>query len=99
MRSEKGKHEKAKQQPKSHDVEQKPDKEHGEGNYKATRQYDDATKEFVKSGQVEDAASKASPRNPQEKEEMENAERAGREKSKGEDPQLYQNTRKPADRD
>ncbi len=94
MRNDKGKHEKAKRQPQAQqsnppDTGQQPDREHGEGNYKATRQYDDATTEFVKSGRVEDAAAKANPRNPRDQEEMKDAEQAGRDRSKGEDPQLH----------
>ena len=73
---------------------QDSDKEHGEGNYKASRQYNDATRQFVKSGRVEEAAENAKPRGPKEQEEMRKAEQAGRGKSKGEDPQLYKGSRK-----
>ena len=61
------------------------DKEHGEGNYKASRDYNDATKKFVDSGKVEDAAQNAKPRNPQESREMSEAERIGKSHAKGED--------------
>ena len=71
-----------------------PNKEYGEGNYKAAREYNDATAEFAKSGKVDEAAANAAPRSPQEREEMEKAERAGRKKSKGEDPKLYKGSRK-----
>lgn len=91
MKPEKDKH-----QPKPQDAgKPQRDTEHGEGNYKASREYNDATREFVKSGQVEQAAEKARPRNPQEQEEMRKAEEAGRDKSKGEDPKLYKDGRKP----
>ena len=59
------------------------DKEHGEGNYEATRQYNEATKKFVESGKVEEAAEKAKPRTQQEAKEIKDAERAGKSKAKG----------------
>jgi hypothetical protein len=59
------------------------DKEHGEGNYKAAREYDDKTKEFVESGKVEDAARKAKPKNAQEAQELQDAEEAGKSHAKG----------------
>lgn len=94
MRSEKDN--KQKSQPRE---AQKPglDKEHGEGNYKASREYNDATREFVESGQVDEAAKQAKPRTRQEQEEMRQAEKAGRDKSKGEDPKLYKDGRKSTD--
>jgi hypothetical protein len=65
--------------------EQKPqDKEHGEGNYKATRDYNQRTKDFVGSGKVDEAAAKAKPKNEQEAREMENAEEVGKSHAKGE---------------
>ena len=42
--------------------DQKLTKEHGEGNYKASRQYNDATKKFVESGRVDEAARNAAPK-------------------------------------
>ena len=58
------------------------DKEHGEGNYKASKQYNDATKDFVQSGKVEQAARDAEPRNQQEAQEMREAEAAGKSHAK-----------------
>jgi hypothetical protein len=58
------------------------DKEHGEGNYKATREYNDATKKFIDSGKVDEAAHKAKPKNQQEAREMQDAEEAGKSKAK-----------------
>jgi hypothetical protein len=58
------------------------DKEHGEGNYKATKQYNEATKKFVESGKVEDAARDAEPRNQQEAREMKDAEQTGKSHAK-----------------
>jgi hypothetical protein len=59
------------------------DKEHGEGNYKAAREYDEATKEFVESGKVDAAARKAKPKNQQEAAELSDAEQAAKSHAKG----------------
>ena len=59
------------------------DKEHGEGNYKASRDYNERTKNFVESGKVDDAAQKAKPQNQQEAREMEKAEQEGKSHAKG----------------
>ena len=53
-----------------------PDNVHGEGNYEASRQYNRATKKFVESGRVEEAARDAQPRSPEEAREMREAEQA-----------------------
>jgi hypothetical protein len=58
------------------------DKEHGEGNYKATRDYNERTKAFVGSGKVDEAAGKAKPKNEQEARELEKAEEAGKSHAK-----------------
>ena len=60
------------------------DKEHGEGNYKATRDYNDRTKEFIDSGKVDEAAEKAKPKNEQEAREMKQAEEVGKSRAKPE---------------
>jgi hypothetical protein len=49
---------------------------YGEGNYKATREYNAATKKFVESGRVDAAARDAAPRSEQEAQEMKAAEQA-----------------------
>jgi len=54
----------------------------GEGNYAAGRRYDQAQREFVQSGQVDDAARKSAPKDAQEAQELTEAEKAGREKAK-----------------
>ena len=59
------------------------DKEHGEGNYKATQDYNERTKKFIDSGKVDDAAAKAKPKNQQEARDMERAEQAGKSHAKG----------------
>jgi hypothetical protein len=50
----------------------------GEGNYSAGRRYDKSQQDFVKSGQVDEAARKAEPDSPQEREDMQKAEQEGR---------------------
>ena len=52
------------------------DNVHGEGNYEASRQYNEATKRFVQSGRVEEAAREAAPANAKEAAEMKQAEQA-----------------------
>lgn len=64
------------------------DKQHGEGNYKASREYNDATKKFVESGKVEQAARDAKPATESEARQMANAEAEGRRRAKEEDPAL-----------
>lgn len=64
-------------------------KEFGEGNYKATRDYDRAATAFAKSGAVAPAARAAAPRTKQEAVDMAKAEAEGRAHSKGEDPALH----------
>lgn len=64
-------------------------KEFGEGNYKATQNYDRAATAFAKSGAVAPAARAATPRTKQEAAEMAKAEAEGRARSKGEDPALH----------
>ena len=49
----------------------------GEGNYTAGRRYDEAQQEFVKSGQVDDAARKAEPRSSQERDDLQQSEKEG----------------------
>jgi hypothetical protein len=63
---------------------QTKDKEHGEGNYKATRDYNERTKDFIESGKVDDAAARSKPKNEKEAREMREAEEAGKSHSKGE---------------
>ena len=61
------------------------DKEHGEGNYKATKDYNDATKQFIDSGKVDDAARKSKPKSADEARQMTQAEQEAKSHSKGED--------------
>ena len=63
---------------------QTKDKEHGEGNYKATRDYNERTKDFIESGKVDEAAERSKPKSEKEAREMREAEEAGKSHSKGE---------------
>ena len=58
------------------------DKVHGEGNYAATRDYDERTKKFLKTADVEKAARDAAPDSDAEALEMQAAEAEGLSRSK-----------------
>ena len=60
----------------------------GEGDYKAARRYNEATREFVKEEDVAEAARDAEPQSAREEQQMEHAEQAGRQRAKDEDPLL-----------
>lgn len=79
----------------------KQNKEHGEGNYKASRDYNEATKRFVESGKVDEAAQKAKPKNAREEQQMQEAEKIGKRRSKGEDadPDLLAEEEESVDED
>ena len=71
--------------------DQKPgdQKNEGEGSRSGARAYNQATKEFVDSGRVDDAAQKARKAvEGGEKAELERAEAEGKRHAKGEDPAL-----------
>jgi len=59
------------------------DKQYGEGNYKATRDYDRGVKEHLETHDVEREARDAAPRSEEEAREMERAEDLGRRKAEG----------------
>jgi hypothetical protein len=69
-------------------MKRKEDKVHGEGNYKAAREFDAAEAAFVKSGRVDEAARDAAPKSPAEKAELDDAERLARARAREEDPVL-----------
>jgi len=60
----------------------------GEGDYKAARRYNDATREFAKEEDVSEAARDAEPQDEREARQMQHAEQAGRQRAKDEDPLL-----------
>ena len=59
-----------------------------DGSLNAARRHRASVKQFVESGQVEDAAREAEPKTPVEEVEMFDAERIGEARSKGEDESL-----------
>jgi len=64
----------------------------GEGDKEAARHYDEATREFVESGKVEEAVEQAKGQDPKEAEE---AERTGESRSKERDPAVHRDYDKP----
>ena len=60
------------------------DKQHGEGNYEATRQYNEGLKKHMNQHDIEQEALDAAPKSAAEEKEMAEAERIGRSKSRGE---------------
>lgn len=63
----------------------------GEGNYTAAKEYDDATREFIKSGKVQEAAENAAPKTPEEAREMVDAEKEGLAHAKPDRKQSIEN--------
>ena len=70
---------------------------HGEGNYQASRDYNERTKRFVESGQVEQAARDAEPDSEAEALQMSAAEAEGKRHAKEEDPALHRKSSKGAE--
>jgi hypothetical protein len=70
------------------DSKPKPDEVQGEGNYDASRRYNEATREHVRSHDVEREAREAAPANADEARDMERAEQDGRSHASEEDPLL-----------
>ncbi len=60
----------------------------GEGDYKAGRRYNEATREFAKKTDVNEAARDAEPSSASEQQSLERAEQQGRDRAKDEDPLL-----------
>jgi hypothetical protein len=57
--------------------------QYGEGNYKATRDYNRGLKDHVEHHDIEKEARDAAPESEEAADEMEEAERAGRERARG----------------
>jgi uncharacterized protein (TIGR02284 family) len=77
--------------PTKEDIMTDKQRNEGEGNKTAAKEYNEATKKFTQSGQVDkqaEAAAKA--REGVERQELDRAEKAGKSHAKGEDPQLRQ---------
>ncbi len=70
-------------QPSRQQQQGSGDKEHGEGNYKATRDYERGLKEHLQSHDVEREARDAAPRSDEEAREMRKAEDLGKSKANG----------------
>ena len=78
------------QQPSSSQQQQGGDaeKQYGEGNYKATRDYDRGLQRHLETHDVEREARDAAPRSEEEAREMQKAEDLGKRKAEGlKDPQ------------
>ena len=73
-----------KDKPQQQQFQSGEGEQYGEGNYKATRQYNEGLKEHVEHHDIEREARDAEPRSAAEEREMEEAERIGRGKSRGE---------------
>ena len=54
----------------------------GEGSYSGTKDYNERTRRFIKSGKVGAAARKAAPKSKEEAHAMQKAERIGRSRAK-----------------
>jgi len=60
----------------------------GEGNYKAAREFDEAEREFVQSGKLDEGIRNAAPKSESEQRDLDNAEKEARRRAKEEDPAL-----------
>ena len=61
---------------------------HGEGNYEATRKYNEGLRRFIRSGRVGQAARDAAPATDADELQMAAAETEGKRRAKDEDPAL-----------
>jgi hypothetical protein len=59
-------------------------KQYGEGNYKATRDYNEGLKDHVQNHDIEKEARDAAPKTAEEAREMEEAEAIGKSRARGE---------------
>lgn len=76
--------------PKKHPTS---DENQGEGDRESAKRYNEATRKFVESGKVDEAARKAAEQDPEEAKE---SERKGRERAKEVDPAVHRQYDKPA---
>ena len=58
-------------------------KQYGEGNYEASRKYNEGVKKHLETSDVEKEARNAAPRSASEEKEMQEAERIGRGRARG----------------
>jgi hypothetical protein len=68
---------------------------HGEGNYEATRKYNEGLRNFIRSGRVGRAARDAKPGDEADELQMAAAETEGKRRAKEEDPALRGRMPKP----
>ena len=66
----------------------------GEGNKTAAREYNQAQRQFAESGKVDEKAREAEKSLDSEKQELDRAEAVGKSHSHGEDPALTRNRKK-----
>jgi hypothetical protein len=62
--------------------------QYGEGNYKASRDYNEGLKEHMQSHDIEKEARAAAPKSPEEQREMDEAERIGKSRAKAKDDDM-----------
>ena len=74
---------------------QDKDDVHGEGNYKASREFDEAERRFVQSGKLDEGIRNAPPKSKEEERELNSAEEEARRRAKEDDPALLKKPRKP----
>jgi hypothetical protein len=79
-------------EPKNEEREQKTSQIQGEGDKESARRYEEHTKQFVNSGNIEEASKSAAAQHP---EEAERAEQAGKARAKEEDPAVHREYHKP----
>lgn len=68
------------------------DENQGEGDRESAKRYNEATRKFVESGKVDEAARKAAGQDPTE---AKKSERKGRERAKEVDPAVHREYEKP----
>jgi hypothetical protein len=73
------------QAPQQQQAQSGEGQQYGEGNYKATRDYNRGLKEHVQNHDIEKEARDAAPRSAAEEREMEEAERFAKSKARGSD--------------
>jgi hypothetical protein len=85
-------------QPQQQQSQTGEGKQYGEGNYKATRQYNEGLKDHVEHHDIEREARDAAPRTASEEQEMQEAERVGRSKSRNGGEESADDSGNPRDR-
>jgi len=68
---------------------------HGEGNYRASREFDEAELKFVQSDKLDEGIRNAAPKSEAEERELKAAEEKARARAREEDPALLKKPLKP----